>query len=88
MASERQYSPVDRLLLQADAALRTLLPFSGASGRPSPAIVQNDTELSSEESRHVAGLMRINHTGEVCADVYKRQDRAERGHRRKQRRRR
>ena len=69
MASERQYSPVDRLLLQADAALRTLLPFSGASGRPSPAIVQNDTELSSEESRHVAGLMRINHTGEVCAQA-------------------
>ena len=34
MASERQYSPVDRLLLQADAALRTLLPFSGASSRP------------------------------------------------------
>lgn len=69
MASERQYSPVDRLLLQADAALRTLLPFSGASGRPSPAIVQNETELSSEESRHVAGLMRINHTGEVCAQA-------------------
>ena len=69
MASERQYSPVDRLLLQADAALRTLLPFSGASGRPSPAIVQNDAELSSEESRHVAGLMRINHTGEVCAQA-------------------
>lgn len=69
MASERQYSPVDRLLLQADAALRTLLPFSGASGRPSPAIVQSDSELSSEESRHVAGLMRINHTGEVCAQA-------------------
>ena len=69
MASERQYSPVDRLLLQADAALRTLLPFSGASSRPSPAIVQNETELSSEESRHVAGLMRINHTGEVCAQA-------------------
>ncbi|MBL0950471.1 MAG: 2-polyprenyl-3-methyl-6-methoxy-1,4-benzoquinone monooxygenase [Pseudomonas sp.] len=69
MTSERQYSPVDRLLLQADAALRTLLPFSGASGRPSPAIVQSDSELSSEESRHVAGLMRINHTGEVCAQA-------------------
>ena len=29
MANERHFSPVDRLLLQADAALRTLLPFSG-----------------------------------------------------------
>ena len=40
MASERHFSPVDRLLLQADAALRTLLPFSGQPTRPSPAIVQ------------------------------------------------
>ncbi|MFP6860493.1 MAG: demethoxyubiquinone hydroxylase family protein, partial [Pseudomonas sp.] len=39
MASERHFSPVDRLLLQADAALRTLLPFSGQPTRPSPAIV-------------------------------------------------
>jgi len=28
MPNQRQYSPADRLLLQADAALRTLLPFS------------------------------------------------------------
>src|SRR5690606_23342603 len=69
MASERQYSPVDRLLLQADTALRTLLPFSGATSRPSPAIVEPDSELSPEETRHIAGLMRINHTGEVCAQA-------------------
>ena len=69
MASERHYSPVDRLFLQADAALRTLLPFSGQPGRPSPATVQNDAELDEHEARHVAGLMRINHTGEVCAQA-------------------
>lgn len=69
MASERHYSPVDRLFLQADAALRTLLPFSGPPGRPSPAIVQAETELDEQDARHVAGLMRINHTGEVCAQA-------------------
>ena len=69
MANQRQFSPLDRVLLQADAALRTLLPFSGASHRPSPAIVESETELSSEQNRHVAGLMRINHTGEVCAQA-------------------
>ncbi len=69
MTSERQYSPLDRLLLQADTALRTLLPFSGQPGRPSPAIVENDTELNADQARHVAGLMRINHTGEVCAQA-------------------
>lgn len=69
MTSERHYSPVDRLLLQADAALRTLLPFSGQPYRPSPAILQPDAQLSQTETRHVAGLMRINHTGEVCAQA-------------------
>jgi ubiquinone biosynthesis monooxygenase Coq7 len=69
MASERHYSPVDRLFLQADAALRTLLPFSGQPSRPSPAIVQTEAELDEPTARHVAGLMRINHTGEVCAQA-------------------
>jgi ubiquinone biosynthesis monooxygenase Coq7 len=67
MASERHFSPVDRLLLQADAALRTLLPFSGQPSRPSPGIVQPEAELDEQQAQHVAGLMRINHTGEVCA---------------------
>ncbi|WP_312935573.1 2-polyprenyl-3-methyl-6-methoxy-1,4-benzoquinone monooxygenase [Pseudomonas sp.] len=69
MATERHYSPLDRLLLQADTALRTLLPFSGQPSRPSPAIVQPSVELDPAQSRHVAGLMRINHTGEVCAQA-------------------
>lgn len=34
MATERHYSPLDRLLLQADTAMRTLLPFSGQPARP------------------------------------------------------
>ncbi len=69
MTSQRHYSPADRLLMQADAALRTLLPFSGQPARPSPAVLKNETELSESETRHVAGLMRINHTGEVCAQA-------------------
>ncbi|MNF54429.1 2-nonaprenyl-3-methyl-6-methoxy-1,4-benzoquinol hydroxylase [compost metagenome] len=69
MASERSYSPADRLLLQADAALRTLLPFTGQPFRASPAEGQPDAELKAEDARHIAGLMRINHTGEVCAQA-------------------
>ncbi len=69
MATERQYSPLDRLLLQADTAMRTLLPFSGQPTRPSPAIVQPEAELDVKQTRHIAGLMRINHTGEVCAQA-------------------
>ena len=69
MTTERHYSPLDRLLLQADTALRTLLPFSGQPYRPSPALSQPDAELTPEDTRHVAGLMRVNHTGEVCAQA-------------------
>ncbi|MNO78009.1 2-nonaprenyl-3-methyl-6-methoxy-1,4-benzoquinol hydroxylase [compost metagenome] len=69
MSAERHYSPADLFLLQADAAMRTLLPFAGHPGRPSPAIVQPDAELSEDDARHVAGLMRVNHTGEVCAQA-------------------
>lgn len=69
MTSQRHYSPADRLLMQADSALRTLLPFSGQPARPSPAVLKNETELNESETRHVAGLMRINHTGEVCAQA-------------------
>lgn len=69
MANERHYSPVDRLLLQADMALRTLLPFSGHPSRPSPAVVQPEAQLDEQQARHIAGLMRINHTGEVCAQA-------------------
>jgi 3-demethoxyubiquinol 3-hydroxylase len=69
MTTQRHYSPIDRLLLQADTAMRTLLPFSGQPYRPSPAIVKPENPLREQATRHVAGLMRINHTGEVCAQA-------------------
>lgn len=69
MATERHYSVLDKLLLQADSAMRTLLPSSGHSSRPSPAIVRPDHKMDETETRHIAGLMRINHTGEVCAQA-------------------
>lgn len=63
----RSLSKVDRMLLGLDQALKAVVPHSNPTSRPLP--VSDDTlpELSITESRHVAGLMRINHTGEVCA---------------------
>lgn len=69
MATERHFSPADRLLLQADSALRTLVPQSAHPSRPSPAQGESDTPLSKSQTAHIAGLMRINHTGEVCAQA-------------------
>jgi ubiquinone biosynthesis monooxygenase Coq7 len=69
MANGRGYSPQDRLLLQVDMALRTLLPFSGHPHRVSPGAAQPASDLNAKQTRHIAGLMRINHSGEVCAQA-------------------
>ena len=69
MSSQRHYSPLDRLLLQADAAMRTLIPKSSHANRPSPALVEPHSTVDAQHTKHIAGLMRINHTGEVCAQA-------------------
>jgi len=69
MSSQRQLSGLDRLLLQADRALRTLSPGSPCHERPSPGKTADEAEMSDVERRHAAGLMRVNHSGEVCAQA-------------------
>jgi ubiquinone biosynthesis monooxygenase Coq7 len=66
---QRRLSLIDRLITEADTVLRTVTSQGHTAGRPSPAEGHDDTELSPEERRHVAGLMRVNHTGEVCAQA-------------------
>lgn len=63
----RSLSKIDNLLLGVDKALRAVVPHSNPSTRPLPVSDNTIPELSITEARHVAGLMRINHTGEVCA---------------------
>lgn len=60
-------SKVDGLLLGIDRALRATVPHSNPSTRPLPVTSDSIPKLSITEARHVAGLMRVNHTGEVCA---------------------
>ena len=60
---------VDKALIQFDLALRTLVPGSSHARRPSPAENLQEHDLSDSERKHIAGLMRINHTGEVCAQA-------------------
>jgi len=68
MAS-RQLSPLDRLLTEADTVLRTLSRRGASAERPSPAEGHSESTLSEGQRRHVAGLMRVNHAGEVCAQA-------------------
>lgn len=66
---ERQLTPLDRLLASANNALRTVAAPAGRTARPNPAELIIETELSDREKRHAAGLMRVNHAGEVCAQA-------------------
>ena len=65
----RSESPVDKLVGIADNALRTLFGGYQVTDRMNPASAENNDELSTEEEKHAAGLMRINHCGEVCAQA-------------------
>jgi len=64
----RTLSPLDRLLGDAQRAIETVLGTPPAL-RPNPAIDQAEIVLEDDERRHSAGLMRINHVGEVCAQA-------------------
>ena len=70
-ASGRRLSPLDQLLARADNALRTLTPGATRGERPNPAeAARSDSRPADRhQARHIAGLMRINHTGEVCAQA-------------------
>lgn len=58
----------DTLIAEFDRALRTV--FAPArSGRPVPGAELPDTLLDSTQRRHAAGLMRVNHCGEICAQA-------------------
>ena len=66
----RRHGMFDALIAEADMALQVL---SGAvrSKRPNPAamLATESQELDIEQKRHAAGLMRVNHVGEICAQA-------------------
>lgn len=63
-------SLLDTLITEVDGALRTLLPpQKRLPARPSPAQHLQDSQLSPKDKKHIAGLMRVNHAGEVCAQA-------------------
>ena len=62
-------SPIDRFIIEFDTALRSVA--GGAhSQRPTPgAELASKTVLDAQVRKHAAGLMRVNHVGEVCAQA-------------------
>jgi len=65
----RHLTAIDRFIVRADRALRTLAATEQQADRPSPAQHIPERDLSDDEKRHAAGLMRVNHAGEVCAQA-------------------
>jgi len=65
----RDYSPIDRLLIGLDQAVRTLFGHPQVTERTNPAGRLAEGELSEQERDRVGRLMRINHSGEVCAQA-------------------
>ena len=68
MHATRTLSPLDRLLDSAQNALSTVAGSPRAE-RANPGETTPDVVLDEAERRHAAGLMRINHVGEVCAQA-------------------
>lgn len=66
--SNRSIHPLDHLIVGLDKALRVVGGVAKAS-RPTPAAHAADGQLDAAEQRHSAGLMRVNHVGEVCAQA-------------------
>jgi ubiquinone biosynthesis monooxygenase Coq7 len=65
---DRQYSAADRLLMRLHRGVSLLAPAT-PSGRSNPATPQPEQQLDEAERRHAAGLMRVNHAGEIAAQA-------------------
>jgi len=64
----RVFSPLDLALRQLDRTIRTVVGAHG-SHRPNPARDIAETVAADADRRHVIGLMRINHSGEIAAQA-------------------
>jgi ubiquinone biosynthesis monooxygenase Coq7 len=59
---------LDRMITAFDNGLRTV--FAPAhSARAVPGEAMSEVEMTSSERGHAAALMRVNHTGEICAQA-------------------
>lgn len=70
----RQITPIDQVVMVVDNVLKTLFGGYQTTQRENPttnisSTIKNSENLTNEQAKHSAGLMRINHCGEVCAQA-------------------
>lgn len=68
MTTLRQYTFLDPLIIELDKGLRVIFT-KARENRPNPSRDLPESSLHTQEKRHSAGLMRVNHTGEICAQA-------------------
>ncbi len=61
--------PVDQWIIEVDQVLRTLTGVHSARRSTPQSQIVGDEQLSQDEIKHAAGLMRVNHVGEICAQA-------------------
>lgn len=64
----RHFTLIDKILTQANDALTTIFTVA-SDARANPAAKVAETELTPDEKKNSIGCMRVNHTGEVCAQA-------------------
>jgi len=69
MQRQRQYTFLDSLCLGIDQAVRALAGEVKTSGQPYPAESAEEPDLSEDQRKQTASLMRVNHAGEICAQA-------------------
>ena len=61
--------PIDGFIIAFDRALRSIVGATPMRRSVPESSTMNESKLSAEEKKHAAGLMRVNHVGEVCAQA-------------------
>ncbi|HFD87537.1 MAG TPA: 2-polyprenyl-3-methyl-6-methoxy-1,4-benzoquinone monooxygenase [Gammaproteobacteria bacterium] len=65
----RHFTPIDKMVMLLDQSLRAVHSPHQGTARPNPASRFEEAELSDSERKHVVGLMRVNHAGEIAAQA-------------------
>jgi ubiquinone biosynthesis monooxygenase Coq7 len=69
MNATRRYSRLDHLLIEVEHALSSAFVAQPAARTENPAAGVSESGLDAVDRAHAAGLMRVNHAGEVCAQA-------------------
>jgi len=67
--ADLEYSALDKLIIDFDRNVMRMLFGAPKPRRPSPAEGMTEAEMAPKTRTHIAGLMRVNHAGEICAQA-------------------